>query len=181
MRTQKITIFFATFIFLSHTMNAQKIFTLDEMLRIGLCKDVKCFDKAAIANGYKRNISFGQSTGAMADYIDTHPQKNGVENRMSWIEANDKHGMYHYAAFLISSDEQADKIAKELDNKQFKIVRNKEIGKPWDDNYELVTFLKKSNTGIKMSIHTIQFNNRPVTMYAFGISTPCPPDWPANE
>lgn len=151
------------------------------MLHIAACKDVKCFDKAAIASGYKRTFAYGKPNNAMADYADNFVPKHGVPNRMSWAEKTAGQNVYSYVGFLFTNDKQVDAIAKELDQRYFKVVKTRQIGNPLADNFHLIAYYNKENVGVKTIMHEVKQNGKNVLVYVFAIIPNIPPGWPEVE
>lgn len=169
-------------ILISSMANAQKFFTLDEMLDIALCKNADCFKKAALTNGYKyvNTLYFKQDPNySFADYEDSKLNQYGLKNHIAWKSETTKKGVMHSANFVTNSETYFNNLAKEIDKRQYAFIKNENKGNMLSPNFEMNSYYRKGNTGILINMHeTADAKGNSVTAYIISITTPCTPNWP---
>ena len=159
------------------------MFTIDEMLNIALCKNAACFEKTALANGYKKinTTNVPATIKEIYTYKDPHLLPDGTQNSMSWIVFNDKNGLHNYADFSSTDKNWYNNAATVLKQRGYGYVKNnvKDLG----DGFLMMTqWVRKNNTGIQNTItDMIGPNKTRVTVAEISITIPCTPNWPDDE
>ncbi len=161
-------------------LNAQKLFTFDEMLSLSQCKTLDAFEKIVLSNHYSIQPAqrLPPNLREMYTYTDKKNPATGTYNSAAWLVVKGTGRDYRYVNFSFTNNEHFNELSKLLKQRGYVYLKSNggDMGKGVK---ALVDYLRNGKTGIVISATDDPSTN--IVTCEIAITTITTPRWPDDE